>query len=450
MSNNISTGEGLPTLCETAAALAEGRTSSRALVEQALARIDDPAGEGRRVFISVHRTRAAAEAEISDRLIGLQRPRSALEGIPVSIKDLMDERGVVTTAGSTVLRDAAPAASDAPVAARLRAAGAIIIGRTNMSEFARSGIGLNPQYGTPANPWDRAARRIPGGSSSGAAVSVTDRMALAAVGSDTGGSVRIPAALCGITGFKPTQAAVSRQGVFPLSTSLDSIGPLAPSVACCITMHTIMADRALPPIAPLPLAGMRLAVARARLCENLDADVSAAFAAALTKLSAAGARITEVDFPALVRTPPLKSMRVLSLPEAYAAHRPLLHRHAEYDQSLVGDLLTAGSISAADYVDMLRLRASIKAQVAEEFRDYDAVLSPTVPCIAPVIATMEAARDLGGRMGRNTFVINFIDGCALSIPCHAPGSAPVGLMVSGAGGADEAVLRVGLAIEAAL
>src|SRR5712691_2301816 len=216
--------------------LAEGETTSRKLVEAALVRIADAGGEGGRAFTKVHAQGALLAADASDRLRKEGVVPSALAGLPVSIKDLFDIAGEVTTAGSKILRDAPPATADAVAVARLRAAGAVVIGRSNMSEFAFSGIGINPHYGTPANPYDRGRRRIPGGSSSGAAVSVADGMAAFALGTDTGGSVRIPAALCGIAGFKPTRARVPLKGAFPLSTTLDSVGPLAPTVECCATI----------------------------------------------------------------------------------------------------------------------------------------------------------------------------------------------------------------------
>src|SRR5215469_9067384 len=228
-----------PTLRDLAAELAAGRTTSRALTEAALARIADPGGEGRRSFTRVYETAALATADAQDRLRGAGILLSPLAGLPVSVKDLFDVAGEATTAGSVALKDAPPAVADAPIVRRLRAAGAVIVGKTNMTEFAYSGVGINPHYGTPGNPYDRA--RVPGGSSSGAAVSVVDGCAAVAIGTDTGGSVRIPAALCGLVGFKPTQRRVPRDGAVPLSTTLDSIGPLARSVEDCAIVDAILA-----------------------------------------------------------------------------------------------------------------------------------------------------------------------------------------------------------------
>ena len=280
-----------PTIDQLAADLAAGSTTSLQLTEAALARSQDPAGEGARVFTLIDAARARAAAQASDLLRAAGMVRSPLEGLPVSVKDLFDVAGQVTTAGSVVLKDAPPAARNAPVIDRLLAAGAVIVGRTNMTEFAFSGLGLNPHCGTPKNPWDRAGGgRIPGGSSSGAAVSVTDGMAVVGIGSDTGGSVRIPSALCGLTGFKPTQRRVPIDGTVPLSTSLDSIGPLAASVRCCAIVDAVLAGE--PPVVPAArdVRDARLAVPETLVLDGMDSTVAAAFERACARLQAAGAR----------------------------------------------------------------------------------------------------------------------------------------------------------------
>ncbi|MGZ3348503.1 MAG: amidase family protein, partial [Xanthobacteraceae bacterium] len=273
----------MPSLAQLRAELARGG-ASRGLVERCLARIADPSGEGSRVFLKVDDAAALAAADYHDRMRACDASPSPFAGIPVSIKDLFDVAGEVTTAGSVVLRDAAPAARDAPCVARLRAAGFIPIGRTNMTEFAFSGLGINPHYGTPLNPHDRAAARIPGGSSSGAAVSVTDGMAFGALGTDTGGSCRIPAALCGIVGFKPTAHRVPTKGAFPLSTSLDSVGPLAATVACCAVLDAVLAGEPAVDLPAFPLAGLRMAVPQTMVLEGVEPAVARAFDAALTAL----------------------------------------------------------------------------------------------------------------------------------------------------------------------
>jgi len=249
-----------PSLAQLAADLTAGRTTSRALVEGALSRIADPAGEGSRVFVKVYADAARVAADAQDRLRGAGYVASPLAGIPVSIKDLFDVAGEVTLAGSRALDDTPPAAADAPIVTRLKAAGAVIIGRTNMTEFAFSGVGINPHYGTPGNPYDRSL--IPGGSSAGAPVSVADGMAAVAIGTDTGGSVRIPAALCGLVGFKPTQYRVQRDGAVPLSTTLDSIGPIGVSAACCALIDAVMAGEPAGVPAAISPDGLRRGIPR--------------------------------------------------------------------------------------------------------------------------------------------------------------------------------------------
>ena len=305
-----------PTIGQLAADLAAGRTTSRKLTEEALARIEDAKGEGKRAFVKVWRAQALAAAEASDSLRKAGIVASSLAGLPVSIKNLCDVAGETTLAGSKALDDAPPAKQDAPVVARLRAAGAVIMGSTNMSEFAFSGVGFNPHYGTPGNPADR--KRVPGGSSSGAAVSVGDRMAVAALGTDTGGSVRIPAAVCGIVGFKPTARRVPIDGVVPLSTSLESIGPLATSVEWCAIVDAVFGAEPIAVPAPMPMAGLRLAVPRHYVLDELDGVVAKAFERALKALSAKGARIEHIDLPQLDELPAINAKGGFAASESYA------------------------------------------------------------------------------------------------------------------------------------
>ena len=280
-------------IADIARDLESGETTSRALTEQALERIEDPDGEGPRTFIRVFRDSALAAADASDRLRSAGVVPSPLAGIPVSIKDLCDVAGLTTHAGSVVMRNTPPAREDAPVVARLRAAGAVIMGTTNMTEFAVGGLGLNPHYGDCRNPWDRETGRVPGGSSSGAAISVTDGMAAVGLGTDTAGSVRIPAAMCGLAGFKPTVGRVPTDGVFPLSTTLDSVGPLAPTLACCAVVDGVFAAEDPHPPEPVPVKGLRFGIPDTLVTDNLEPEVSAAFERALDKLSRAGALIED-------------------------------------------------------------------------------------------------------------------------------------------------------------
>src|SRR3979409_584099 len=253
-----------PTLATLANDLDSGRTSARKLVDECLARIADTSGEGARTFIHVDTEAAIEAAEAMDRLREVKAAPSPFAGIPISIKDLFDIRGQVTRAGSRALDDSAPADTDAPVVARLRRAGFCVSGRPTMTEFAYSGIGINPHFGTPKGAWQRSLGHVPGGSSSGAAVSVVDRMAHGALGTRTAGAKRIPAAFNGIVGFKPTQRRVPLDGGVPLSFSLDSFGPLARSVACCAVLDAVLADEKVQPLQPRAVKGMQLAQTRAR------------------------------------------------------------------------------------------------------------------------------------------------------------------------------------------
>lgn len=445
----------MKTLPELSRALAAGNTTSIELTTLALAKIAAGDGEGSRAFIKVFADSAMGAAKASDDLRRHGIVLSPLAGIPISIKDLFDVQGDVTRAGSKVLAGAPPADTDAPAIARLRAAGAIIIGRTNMTEFAYGAHGMNAHYGTPLNPWDRATRRIPGGSTSGGAVSVTDAMAAATIGSDTGGSVRIPSALCGITGFKPTQARIPLAGAFPLSFTRDSIGPLGHSVSCCAWLDAIMAGgNANGPIA-LPLKGLRFGVPETILLDDLEPAVAEAFSRALTRLSAAGAQIEEFVFPELQREAAGSTKANFSAVEAYALHRDRLATHSDqFDPRVAKRLMLGANMSAADYVDLLHLRQSLIASANITTARFDALLAPTVPVIAPALAEMQSSEEfflrMNGLLLRNCAPFNVLDRPCWSLPCHRPGEAPVGLMVVGETMGDKRLQSIGLAVEDAL
>jgi aspartyl-tRNA(Asn)/glutamyl-tRNA(Gln) amidotransferase subunit A len=433
--------------------LAAGRTTSRKLVEEALARIADPAGEGARAFLKVYADEARAEAEHADRLRRQGVVRSPVEGLPISLKDLFDVAGDVTRAGSKVLAGAPPAKRDAPAVARLRAAGAVIVGRTNMVEFAFGTTGLNPHYGTPRNPWDRKTGRVPGGSSSGAAVAQADGMCVMALGSDTRGSIRQPAALCGVVGWKPTQRRVPLEGAFPLSYTLDTVGPLANSVGCCAAYDAVLSGEAGAPPA-LPAKGLRLLLPRSSLLDDLDAEVGGAFDAALGRLSAAGAVITEQRVPSFDRQAEYFRNGGFAGAEAYAIHRRWQDRLGEYDPRIAKRVLLGKEIAVADYIDLGRQRAEYMRTVEALAAPYDAMLMPTTPTIAPRIAEVDRSDEdyfrWNFRILRNVGVVNFLDGCAVSLPCHAPGAAPVGLSVFGVAMSDRHVLGAAAAIEGVL
>ncbi len=433
-------------------ALSTGCTTSEALTEAALAR--GGTGEGPRVFTRLYGERVLAAARASDLMRKAGFVRSPLEGLPISIKDLFDVAGETTKAGSAALDDAPAATANAPIVDRLLAAGAVLVGRTNMTEFAFSGLGINPHYGTPLNPFDRAGARIPGGSSSGAAVSVTDGMAAAAIGTDTGGSVRIPAALCGIAGFKPTARRVPREGCVPLSTSLDSIGPLAPSLACCALLDAVLSGSGESVPVPAELAGLRLAVPTTLALDGLDDTVAAAFRRALDTLSRAGAHISEIAVPEFATLGSLQAKGSFAGAEAWHWHRALIARAGDrYDPRVLVRIQRGAEMALADYLDLVAARKAWIAAVEQRLADFDALVMPTVPVIAPRIADLAEEAAYGATnllILRNPTLINFLDGCAASLPCHRQSEAPVGLMVAGAGGQDRRILAIGQAIEAAL
>ena len=433
-----------PTILQLAAELAAGRTSSRKLTDEALARVSDPKGEGQRAFIKVYRQQAIAAADASDALRKVGLVAGPLAGIPVSIKNLCDVAGDTTLAGSKALEDAAPAKQDAPVVARLRAAGAVIVGSTNMSEFAFSGVGANPHYGTPGNPADR--KRAPGGSSSGAAVSVADRMAVVALGTDTGGSVRIPAAVCGITGFKPTARRVPIDGVVPLSTSLDSIGPLANSVECCAIVDAVFAGEPIAVPEAAPLAGLRFAIPRQFVMAELDATVAKAFERACRALSAKGVKIEQLDLPQLDELPAINVKGGFAASEAYAWHHKLIARRGNlYDPMVHPRIMRGKEMTAADYIELLAARADLQKRVSAVTANYDAVIMPTCAIVAPTqdeVSTPDGFTRKNMLLLRNTTVGNFLDRCAISLPCHAAGELPVGFMLMGEAMADKRVLAM--------
>jgi len=444
------------TIAAAAEALAAGRTSARALTEAALARIADPSGQGSLAFVAVQAEAARAAADAMDALRAAGRAPSPFAGIPISVKDLFDQEGQVTTAGSTALAGTKPATATAPVVARLERLGFVVLGRTNMVEFAFSGLGVNPHFGTPLSPWDRATGRCPGGSSSGAAVAVADGMGFAGLGSDTGGSCRVPAALCGVVGYKPTAEVVPTTGVFPLSQSLDSIGPLARSVACCALIHAAMAGDEQPvvPVA-LPLAGLRLGLPRGTyLTEGMDAIVATGFDAALARLAAAGAVVVPFDLPELADVPAANATGGFAASEAWALHRDLIATKGRlYDPRILARILRGEAMSAADYITLVAARQKIIAAIAPRTAPFDAVVMPTCPIIPPAVAEVEpeaAYNRINMLLLRNTSAGNFLDRCAISLPCHRPGEAPVGLMLMGEHGGDRRLFAVAAAVEAAL
>jgi aspartyl-tRNA(Asn)/glutamyl-tRNA(Gln) amidotransferase subunit A len=440
-----------PTLFDLASDLAAGRASSHSLTQTCLERIADPQGEGGRTFLHVDQSAALAHAEAMDLLRSSGAAPSPYAGIPVSIKDLFDIAGQITRAGSTLLANRTAATQDAVCAARLRRAGFVLIGRTNMSEFAFSGLGLNPHYDAPRNPWDRARGRIPGGSSSGAAISVTDGMAHAALGTDTSGSCRIPAAFTGLVGYKPTARRVPRAGAIPLSTSLDSIGPIARSVACCATIDSLLADEAPPDLSNRSPVGLRFAVPRTLVLDDMDSDVAAHFNRALSRISAAGARIEEIEIPEFSGIPTINAKGGFSAAESYAWHRQLIECNAgSYDPRVLTRIQRGATQSAADYIDLLAARKAFIESVEKRIARFDALLIPTTPVIPPLIRALERDDEffrVNALVLRNPGVINLLDGCAVSIPNHEEGEPPTGLMLACRSGLDSQLFRYAAAAE---
>jgi len=443
-----------PTLATLADDLACGRTSARKLVDECLARIADTSGEGVRAFIHVDAEAAIEAAEAMDRLREVKAAPSPFAGIPVSIKDLFDIKGQVTRAGSRALDDSAPAEADAPVVARLRRAGFIVIGRTNMTEFAYSGIGINPHFGTPKGAWQRSVGHVPGGSSSGAAVSVVDGMAHGALGTDSGGSCRIPAAFNGIVGFKPTQRRVPLDGGVPLSFTLDSFGPLARTVGCCAVLDAVLADEPVKPLQPRSIKGMRLAVPTTVALDGLEEAVARTFERALETLSRQGALIERIAVPEFLDVGVMNTKGGFAAAESYAWHRYLIVSHGDvYDPRVATRILRGEAISAADYIDLLDMRKSLIARATVRLAPYDALVLPTTANTPPRIADLadDKAFTAANLLAlRNCTLINMIDGCAISLPCHREGEVPVGLMLAAAGGSDRHIFELAAGMEAVI
>src|SRR3954470_2324034 len=422
--------------------------SARDRLEQALARIADPAGEGARACLTVYTEAARAAADAADARTKSGISLGPLDGAIVTIKDLFDVAGEPTRAGSRILADAPPAKADAPVVRRLRAAGAVIVAKTNMTEFASSGVGMNPHYGTPGNPADRT--RVPGGSSSGAAVAAADRMCEIAIGTDTGGSTRIPAALCGIVGFKPSQWRVPTEGAFPLSFALDSIGPIARTVADRVRAAAPMAGEAFPPLEPASVAGLRLGIPQGMLLKDFDNTVGTRFGAAKKKLSDAGVRLSDEPMPLFDAMLAVNGKGGFAPAEAYSIHRENIARRGnEFDPNVRARIERGMKLSAADYVEMSRERDRLVGAMDAQVSGLDALVLPTTPIAAPTISEMEETHTFNSKnmlLLRNTSTWNFFDMCAISIPIPRSG-LPVGLMLVARNGQDRRLFEIAAGIE---
>ncbi|MED5619224.1 amidase [Ideonella sp. BN130291] len=442
-------------LCAAASAVATGQLTAQDALRQAQAAAALPAN--RHTFIRRFEAQAEAAAAAVDALRAAGGPVPPLAGLAVSVKDLFNMAGAATTAGSLVLADTAPARQDSAMVARLRAAGAALVGHTNMTEFAFSGVGINPHHGTPANPvtapLDPLAR-VPGGSSSGAAVSVATGAAWAALGSDTGGSIRIPAALQGLVGFKNTQALTSNEGCLPLSPTLDTSCAITLTVRDAVRLHEVLAARTVR-LVNRPLSATRLGVPQGSLLEALEPTVAAAFERTLRRLRDQGAQLVDLPLPSLEELTRLQANGGFAAAESWAWHRERLLRDGHrYDPRVATRIRRGEAISAADYLDLHAARRAWIAEAGRAMAGFHAMLSPTVPMVAPPLQPLLDSDDHFFRTNalllRNPSVVNLLDGCALSLPCHAEGELPVGLMVWHAGHHDDEVLSSALAIEAAL
>ncbi len=441
----------MDSLIKLAGDLNENKVTARALLERCLEKIADSDGEGERAFLSVNSDKARVQADAIDALRKRGLEPSTYAGIPISVKDLYDVKGETTSAGSRILQGAAPATSDAPTIARLRAAGFVFIGRTNMVEFAYAGIGMNPHYGTPRIPYDRGTGRIPGGSTSGGAVSVADDMAAAALGSDTGGSCRIPAAFCGITGYKPTANRVPLEGLTPLSFSLDSAGPLSNTVECCAILDAVMAGEPVRDVPQQDAHRIRLAIPQTLMMEGLDAEVASTFEQVVSRLSKAGVIIEEIPFAELSELPQINRLGGFAASESYAWHKDMLAAQLDdYDPRVGGRIIKGADQTAADYIELCQARRRVISAAQESTAPYDAFIAPTVAIVPPTIASLEdddTYFSTNMMTLRNTSVGNFLDRCSISLPCHKSGEAPVGFMLTGRHGDDHHLFAVAKTIE---
>jgi aspartyl-tRNA(Asn)/glutamyl-tRNA(Gln) amidotransferase subunit A len=426
--------------------------SHAALIERVLAAARQPAAA--HVYTALFDDEALAAARRADAGQAAGEAAGALAGLPVSVKDLYDIAGRTTMAGSVLRAGEAPAERDAPSVARLRAAGAAITGLTNMSEFAFSGVGINPHHGTPRNPADAAVARVPGGSSSGAAVSVALGQAVAGLGSDTGGSIRVPAALCGLVGFKNSQTRTPQEGAFPLSYTLDTVCSMSRCVDDCLIVDGVLSGAPLD-VRPREVKGLRLALPQTLLLDALAPDVAAAFERSLDRLSKGGAELVPVKLAEFNEVAQINAPGGFSAIEAYVIHRAAMRdQRQRFDHRVALRIAMGEHVLAADYVTMVQRRRDWIARTTRALHGFDALLCPTTPITAPPIADLlasdEAFFKANGLFLRNTFPINFLDGCAFSLPCHAPGDMPVGLMLSAPNGHDAALAAVALAVEAVL
>ena len=441
-------------LIDLSRGLNAGRISSVDLVQEVFRTVDSAGEEGAKVFLTVYREAAEVQASWIDeaRGKGIDLPRYA--GVPIAIKDIFDVAGEITRAGSKVFDACPPASSDAEVVRRLRRAGFVIVGKNNMTEFAYSGLGINSHFGTPRNPHDAEVARIPGGSSSGAAVAVACEMVPAAIGTDTGGSCRIPAAFCGVVGFKPSSWRVPKDGVVPLSRTLDCVGSFSHDVSNCSVLDDILSGGRGEDVNSHPEGGLRFGVLESYVTDNMDEVVSEAYQQALTRLSRRGVRLTPVSVSELKELPLVNAKGGYVGAEAYAFHKPFLETRGEYYDPWVRARFDAGrSQSAVEFIRLGEDRTRIQLASDDKQSAFDAFVMPTVPIAPPELEGLEDP-ELSSALNllclRNTAVGNFLDLPAISIPCHAADSLPVGLMLMGRRDEDRRLLSMARGLEQAI
>jgi len=430
-----------------------GHLDPRSLVDETLDAIgqdDDQA-----IFIGLTAERAMAEADAASKRIREGRSCGVLDGIPVAWKDLFDLEGMATTAGSTVLGDSMAASRDADVVTALKRAGMVSIGRTNMSEFAFSGLGINPHYGTPRNPASQDGHRLPGGSSSGAGVAVAAGLVPVAIGTDTGGSVRIPAAFNGVVGYKASRGRYSMRGVYPLAKSLDSLGPLTRTVQDAVWVDAAMRGKATADVARAPLSGLSLIVPETVFFDGIEEGVAAAFEQAVERLVRAGASVRRQAFPIFAELFDLiRQKGALVTAEAFALHKARLEGAdaAGMDPRVVVRTKLGANISMPDYIAIIEARERMTAAFSGMIGRHELLVSPTLPHVAakvaPLIDDDEAFFAMNAKTLRNTQIGNFFDLCGVSIPCGTGDAGmPVGLLLSGLHGTDDHLLGVAMAAE---
>ena len=441
--------------CAIGRTLCSCEASPVALTEYLLGKIE--ASRADNIFLQVTRDRAMNEAQASAERLAAGRPLSALDGVPIALKDLIDLAGERTTAGSSLYLNAPLKTADAPVVSNLIAAGMVTLGKTNLTEFAYSGIGLNPHFGTPHNPHSPDIPVAPGGSSSGSAVAVASGLVPCAIGSDTGGSVRVPAAFNGLVGYKSSEGRIDKRAVFPLSDTHDTLGPLARSVEDCIALDLAMRGAVTSEVRRRPVADLKLVVPQDIVLDELEPAVAKNFEASLVTLETAGAIIVRSPLTALTQIANMVSeIGSITAAEAYFEHRALMNSadKDKVDARVIARIAMGANMSAADLIALQRARIQLVAEVKAQIGD-GLIAMPTTPLVAPQIEPLENDVELFHKTNlralRNTALGNFLNLPGLALPNGTDTNGlPTSLLISAQGGEDDRLLGYGLEIERAL